>query len=56
MVKKLKHHSLTGRITPALLRAAFQAVRRNRGACGLDKVSIAMFERDLEQNLDEIAP
>jgi len=54
MAKKFKHHSLTGRITPELLLTAFHAVKRNRGAAGLDKVSIAMFERNLEQNLESL--
>jgi group II intron reverse transcriptase/maturase len=48
---KLKVHSLTGRITPELMRKAFLAVKRNRGAAGVDKVSIEMFEANLEQNL-----
>ena len=39
----LKAHSLTGRITPKLLLQAFQAVKRNRGQAGIDKVSIQMF-------------
>jgi RNA-directed DNA polymerase len=30
---------------------AFKRVRRNRGAAGIDKVSIQMFEANLEQNL-----
>jgi group II intron reverse transcriptase/maturase len=30
---------------------AFKAVKRNRGAAGIDKVSIAMFEANLEENL-----
>jgi len=30
---------------------AFRAVKRNRGAAGIDKVSIKMFEANLEQNL-----
>ncbi len=45
---KLKFHSLTGRITSELVRKAFLAVRRNRGAAGLDKVSIKMYEANLE--------
>ena len=49
-----KVHSLTGRITPELVRAAFQAVKRNRGAAGIDKVSIAMFEANLVPNLDAL--
>jgi group II intron reverse transcriptase/maturase len=51
---KIKVHSLTGRITPELVRAAFQAVKRNRGAAGIDKVSIKMFEANLAQNLNSI--
>jgi hypothetical protein len=31
---------VTGRITPLLALAAFKAVKRNRGAAGIDKVSI----------------
>ncbi len=30
---------------------AFKAVKRNRGAAGIDKVSIGMFEENLEANL-----
>lgn len=49
--KKVKVHSLTGRITLKVLRQAFRAVKRNRGAAGVDKVSINMFEANLEENL-----
>ena len=49
--KKIKAHSLTGRITLPAMHEAYRAVKRNRGAAGVDKVSIAMFERDLDQNL-----
>lgn len=51
MKKKIKVHSLTGRITPRLMQQAFQAVKRNRGAAGMDKVSISMFAANLEDNL-----
>ena len=51
MVKNRKVHSLTGRITIELMRAAFKKVKRNRGAAGVDKVSIGMFKDNLEQNL-----
>lgn len=51
MSKKIKVHSLTGRITPERMRQAFRAVKRNRGAAGVDKVSIQMFEANLEENL-----
>jgi RNA-directed DNA polymerase len=50
-MKKIKVHSLTGRITSRLMRQAFQAVKRNRGAAGVDKVSINMFAANLEENL-----
>ena len=51
MSKKIKAHSLTGRITLSLMRQAFKAVKRNRGAAGVDKVSVKMFEANLEDNL-----
>ena len=51
MKKKIKVHSLTGRIDFKLMLAAFKAVKRNRGAAGIDKVSIGMFERNLVLNL-----
>ena len=52
--KKIKVHSLTGRIDDRLMREAFKAVKRNRGAAGIDKVSIAMFEENLDANLDAL--
>ena len=48
---EVKHHSLTGRITIKLVRQSFLNVKRNRGAAGVDKQSINMFEANLEQNL-----
>lgn len=51
MHKKRKAHSLTGRITSQLMLQAFKAVKRNRGAAGVDKVSINMFEANLDENL-----
>jgi RNA-directed DNA polymerase len=48
---KPKAHSLTGRITRPLLQEAFKAVKRNRGAAGIDKVSVKMFETNLAENL-----
>jgi len=50
-IAKPKAHSLTGRITLPLLMAAFKAVKANRGAAGIDKVSIKMFEANLVENL-----
>src|SRR5712691_9542163 len=51
MTKIIKAHSLTGRITNGLMHASFKAVKRNRGAAGIDKVSIKMFEANLDDNL-----
>jgi RNA-directed DNA polymerase len=52
--KKQKVHSLTGRIDDRLMRAAFKAVKRNRGAAGIDKISIGMFEENLDANLNSL--
>jgi group II intron reverse transcriptase/maturase len=49
--KKIKAHSLTGRIDERIMREAFKAVKRNRGAAGVDKVSVEMFAANLEENL-----
>jgi RNA-directed DNA polymerase len=54
MPQKVKVHSLTGRITLPLMRKAFRSVKRNRGAPGIDKVSVELFEKNLEQNLDAL--
>ncbi len=51
MPKKRKVHSLTGRIDLRLMHQAFKAVKRNRGAAGIDKVSVKMFDANLEENL-----
>lgn len=53
-IAKPKAHSLTGRITLPLVAAAFKAVKRNRGAAGIDKVSINMFEKNLHENLQAV--
>ena len=50
-VAKIKHHSLTGRITLPLMQLAFRNVRRNRGAAGIDRESIVAFGTNLEDNL-----
>jgi len=53
-MKNRKVHSLTGRITPELVYAAWRSVRANRGAAGIDKVSVRMFERNLQPNLHRV--
>ena len=52
--KKIKAPSLTGRITSGLVLKAWKAVKRNRGAAGIDKVSVAMFAANLDQNLNAL--
>ena len=53
-IAKPKAHSLTGRITRPLLRSAFQAVKRNPGAAGIDQVSLKMFEANRAENLQAL--
>jgi len=53
-MKRRKEHSLTGRITERLMLEAFKAVKRNRGAAGIDKVSVKMFEANLAENLEAL--
>ena len=53
-MKVRKAHSLIGRINYHLMLVAFKAVKKNRGAAGIDKVSIKMFERNLEANLTKL--
>jgi group II intron reverse transcriptase/maturase len=48
---KQKFHSLTGRITFALMQDAFRAVKRNKGKAGVDRICIEGFARHLDQNL-----
>ena len=49
-----KWSSLMGWIQLPSLEQAFRNVKRNRGAAGVDKLSIAMFEANLEQNLQAL--
>jgi group II intron reverse transcriptase/maturase len=52
--KKRKEHSLTGRINPNLMEEAYKAVKRNRGAAGIDKVTIDLFERTFQTDLEAL--
>jgi len=53
--KKLKHHSLIDKVYKRLnLCIAFEKVRANKGAGGIDKVSLEEFERNIDLNLEEI--
>src|SRR4029078_260514 len=42
------------RITAELMLKAFKAVKKNRGAAGVDNVSIKMFESNLANNLSSL--
>ena len=53
---KIKAHSLTGRITEGSVLQAFCNVKRNRGAAGIDKVSIALFEKNIFDNVLALTP
>ena len=48
---RIKHHSLTGRITLSVMHDAFRAVKRNKGKAGVDRVSIELYAQQLDQNL-----
>lgn len=52
--KKFRHHTLTGRITPDTLFKAWRKVRANRGAAGVDKQSVQMFESNVDENLNKL--
>lgn len=52
--KKCKIHSLTGRITPTLMLESWKAVRRNRGAAGIDKISIELYSQHVGTNLEKL--
>jgi len=53
--KKLKHHSLIDKVYKRLnLYIAFEKVRANKGAGGIDRVSLEEFERNRDLNLEEI--
>jgi len=54
MPKKVKVHSLTGRIDSRMMHRAFRSVKRNRGAPGIDKVRVELFGKNLDQNLDAL--
>src|SRR3990167_499552 len=53
--KKRKIHSLTGRITSKLMQEAWKAVKRNRGAAGIDRISIDLYSLHAGTNLDSLA-
>src|ERR1700704_3298180 len=54
-VKGGRWHSLIDKLYPiATLMAAFKAVRANRGAAGVDHVSIERYASDLDANLERL--
>jgi RNA-directed DNA polymerase len=52
--KKIKAFSLTGRITPELMLKAWKAVKRNRGAAGVDGLSIQKYSQGIETRLSSL--
>ena len=52
--KKFKVHSLTGRITSKLMQQAWKAVKRNKGAAGIDRVTVQAYDKDKEENLNAL--
>jgi group II intron reverse transcriptase/maturase len=52
--KKFKEHSLTGRITFDLMKQSFKAVKRNKGAAGVDRVTVKTYDKNKERNLSEL--
>jgi len=52
--KKHKVHSLTGRITPKLMLESWKAVKRNKGAAGVDRVSVEQYDKKKEENLERL--
>jgi len=54
-VKKFKAHSLIDKVYSRLnLLIAYERVRANKGAAGVDRVSLGRFEKNLEWNIEEI--
>jgi len=55
-VKGGKWHSLIDKLYPiATLRAAFAAVSANRGAAGVDRVTVERYASDLDANLERLS-
>jgi RNA-directed DNA polymerase len=52
--KKIKAFSLTGRISPKMMMNAWKAVKRNRGAAGVDRISIERYGDDLDNRLNRL--
>lgn len=55
-VKGGKWHSLIDKLYPIpTLRAAYAAVSANRGAAGVDRVTIERYASDLDANLERLS-
>ncbi|MBA3237699.1 MAG: group II intron reverse transcriptase/maturase [Parachlamydiaceae bacterium] len=52
--KKFKVHSLTGRITPRLMIDAWKSVKRNKGAAGVDRITVEKYQENWEKNLSAL--
>lgn len=54
-VQGSKWYSLMDKVyRPAVLQAAWQRVRRNKGAAGIDRINIKRFESQVQRYLDEL--
>lgn len=52
--KKFKVHSLTGRITPKLMQESWKAVKRNKGAAGIDRMTIEKYGKSATERLQNL--
>jgi len=52
--RKFKVHSLTGRITSELIRQSWKAVKRNKGAAGVDRMTVESYGKNIEKNLSDL--
>lgn len=52
--KKIKAFSLTGRITSKVMLKAWRAVKQNRGAAGVDKMSIQRYGEEVVNRLEDL--
>lgn len=52
--RKFKVHSLTGRISTELMKQSWKAVKRNKGAAGVDRMSVKSYDKNIEKNLFDL--
>ena len=52
--RKFKVHSLTGRITSELIWQSWKAVKRNKGAAGVDRMTVESYGKNIEKHLSDL--